>query len=341
MTDLSKEADTLGYAAIVPDCREKLLHNQRIGKVIKRSDTIELRFLHWLMRSQSYRNEVLAGVTGSTVKHTSPSKILAYQFLLPPLIEQGAIASVLDAVDDKIELNQRMNETLEAMARAIFKDWFVDFGPTRAKAEGRAPFLAPDLWSLFPNGLDGNGRPEGWRAGSLLDVCQLKRGYDLPSAQRLPGRYPIISSSGATGFHSTFMAKAPGVVTGRYGTIGEVFFINEPYWPLNTTLYVCDFKGSSYYFVYYTISNLDFRTYSDKGAVPGINRNHLHQAQVVVPPQPIQDAFTQTVAPLWERRNANIAESETLGQLRDLLLPKLMSGEIRVRDAERALETAA
>ena len=81
---------------------------------------------------------------------------------LPPLAEQDAIASILGALDDKIDLNRRMNETLEAMARAIFKDWFVDFGPTRAKMEGRAPYLAPEIWALFPDRLDDEGKPEGW-----------------------------------------------------------------------------------------------------------------------------------------------------------------------------------
>ena len=92
---------------------------------------------------------------------------------LPPLSEQRAIASILGAMDDKIESNRRMNETLEAMARAIFKDWFVDFGPTRAKAEGRAPYLAPELWSLFPNELDEEGKPEGWVIGTLADYALL------------------------------------------------------------------------------------------------------------------------------------------------------------------------
>ncbi len=96
----------------------------------------------------------VAGITGSDL---SQLRIPA-----PPVSEQKAIASVLGALDDKIELNRRMNETLEAMARAIFKDWFVDFGPTRAKLEGRLPYLAPDIWSLFPDRLDEEGKPDGW-----------------------------------------------------------------------------------------------------------------------------------------------------------------------------------
>ena len=141
MTDLSKEADTLGYSAVVPESDFRLLHNQRLGKIIRKSESIELGYLHWLLRSPDYRNEILASYTGSTVKHTSPKKILAYQFLCPPLQEQQQVATVLDSLERKIELNRRMNDTLEAMARAIFKDWFVDFGPT--PRQGRRPRSLP------------------------------------------------------------------------------------------------------------------------------------------------------------------------------------------------------
>ena len=167
MTDLSKEADTLGYSAVVPESDFRLLHNQRLGKIIKKSESIELGYLHWLLRSPNYRNEILASYTGSTVKHTSPKKILAYQFSCPPLKEQRKIVAVLDPLVRKIELNRRMNETLEAMARALFKDWFVDFGPTRAKAEGLVPYLTPELWGLFPHALEVDGKPFGWEVSEI------------------------------------------------------------------------------------------------------------------------------------------------------------------------------
>ena len=176
MTDLSKQADTLGYSAVVPDSDVRLLHNQRLGKVIKKSECIDLGYVHWLLRAPDYRNEILASYTGSTVKHTSPKKILAYQFLRPPLQEQHQVAKVLDSLEHKIELNRRMNETLEKMARAIFKDWFIDLGPTRAKHEGRAPYLAPELWDLFPDALDVEDKPEGWKQGTLANLADSSRG---------------------------------------------------------------------------------------------------------------------------------------------------------------------
>ena len=139
MTDLSKQSDTLGYPAVIPACTDgrRYLHNQRLGKVVPREfGELHHGFLYYLMCSTDYRHEVLASATGTTVKHTSPDRIRQFRFRLPALPEQRAIANVLGTLDDKIELNHRMSETLEAMARALFTSWFVDF-ETGAGEDGR------------------------------------------------------------------------------------------------------------------------------------------------------------------------------------------------------------
>lgn len=122
-----------------------------------------------------------------------------------------------------------------------------------------------------------------WTECELGVFIELKRGYDLPKSARNEGSIPIISSSGFTDYNDKPMVKGPGVVTGRYGTIGEVFYSEEDFWPLNTTLYVVDFKGNDPLFVYYLLQTISYADYTDKAAVPGINRNHLHKAKVKVP----------------------------------------------------------
>ena len=117
----------------------------------------------------------------------------------------------------------------------------------------------------------------------LGDVVNLKRGYDLPRSKRCNGTIPIVSSSGITDYHNVAKEKAPGVITGRYGTIGDVFYVNQDYWPLNTTLYVEDFKGNDPLFISYFLKTIDFDSFAAKSAVPGINRNDLHMADVSVP----------------------------------------------------------
>ena len=122
-----------------------------------------------------------------------------------------------------------------------------------------------------------------WRETKLGEVIELKRGYDLPKRERRPGSVPLVSSSGVTDYHSASKVAGPGVVTGRYGTLGEVFFVPNDFWPLNTTLYVLDFKGNDPRFIGYYLRVIDFHAYSDKAAVPGLNRNHLHEALVWFP----------------------------------------------------------
>ncbi len=124
---------------------------------------------------------------------------------------------------------------------------------------------------------------DGWRETTLGEVITLKRGYDLPKHRRVEGAVPVVSSSGVTDYHSESRVPGPGVVTGRYGTLGKVFFIPDAFWPLNTALYVRDFKGNDPRFISYFLRSLDFSSCSDKAAVPGINRNHLHEEIVRIP----------------------------------------------------------
>ncbi len=124
---------------------------------------------------------------------------------------------------------------------------------------------------------------DGWRETTLGNVITLKRGYDLPQRERRAGSVPLVSSSGITDYHSESKVFGPGVVTGRYGTLGQVFFISDDFWPLNTALYVRDFKGNDPRFISYFLRSLDFSACSDKAAVPGLNRNHLHEEAVRIP----------------------------------------------------------
>ncbi len=356
MTDLSKEADTLGYAAIVPNHNARLLHNQRIGKVVVRSVRASPLFLYWMMRSHEYRNEILASVTGSTVKHTSPTKILAFQFALPNLDEQSAIASILGALDDKIDLNRRMNETLEAMARAIFQDWFVTFGPTRAKQEGRPPYLAPDLWSLFPNRLDDDGKPEGWQAVPLDQIAEFLNGLAL---QKYPGTgvsdLPVIKIAQLRAGHADGGDWASSAIPPQYVVEdGDVLFswsgsliqrvwtggpgaLNQHLFKVTSTRWP---KWLHYFWVDHHLPTFQSIAASKATTMGHIQRHHLSEAETVLGPQAVMDAANEIIAPLFQRMIANAIESRTLAATRDLLLPKLMSGELRVKDAERLAEAA-
>ncbi|MBN4054879.1 restriction endonuclease subunit S [Acidimicrobium ferrooxidans] len=242
----------------------------------------------------------------------------------PPLPEQRRIAAVLGALDDKIELNRKMNRTLEEMAQALFKSWFIDF-------DDHDDLVSSELGPI----------PAGWEVGRLGDVLELKRGYDLPKKRRKVGDVPIISSSGPTGWHDEAKVMGPVVVTGRYGTIGQVFFINRDAWPLNTSLYVRDFKGYPPRFAFHLLERVHWSAYLGKSAVPGVNRNHVHMERIARPPVGFAQEFSEVVEHFWAKHEANKSENTTLADLRDTLLPKLISGEIRIPEAEKTIEEVA
>ncbi len=155
-----------------------------------------------------------------------------------------------------------------------------------------------------------------WIDTTLGDFLTLKRGYDLPKSKRVEGNVPVISSSGYSGVHNKPMIRGPGVVTGRYGTIGQVFYVEEDFWPLNTTLYVDDFKGNSPLFAYYLLQTIDFQAYSDKAAVPGINRNHVHMANIRVPDTFfLQEKIASVLKILEDKISTNKEINQTLEQM--------------------------
>ncbi|HDL3308273.1 TPA: restriction endonuclease subunit S, partial [Mannheimia haemolytica] len=202
MTDLSKQADTLGYPALVPNISgKKMLHNQRIGLVEFLDNELDKEYLYFLMRTKEYRHQILSTATGATVHHTSPSKILDFEFEKPDLQTQKLIAQYLMILEEKIQLNTQTNQTLEAIAQAIFKSWFVDFDPVRAKAQAILDGKTSDeanlsamavfsgkaiedlsqteyqeLWEIadaFPSEFGDEGLPIGWKfnqADNLFDV---------------------------------------------------------------------------------------------------------------------------------------------------------------------------
>ncbi|KJS74860.1 MAG: hypothetical protein JM57_03235 [Comamonadaceae bacterium BICA1-1] len=289
----------------------------------------------------SVREWIVRHAHGATMPNLNTSILSACPFVVPPPAEQRAIAHILGTLDDKIELNRRRNQTLEAMARALFKDWFVDFGPVRAKMEGRDPYLPADLWQIFPDRLDDKGKPEGWGSGRLDDALILQRGFDLPASARTHGVYPVMAASGINGYHDQYMVKGPGITTGRSGVLGRVFLVQCDFWPLNTSLWVKEFKRVSPFYAFELLRCLDFEMFNAGSAVPTLNRNHVHNLPIILPPEQLINAFDRQVMPMRTAQKRNEDECESLAQLRDTLLPKLISGELRITDAEKFLERVA
>lgn len=168
-----------------------------------------------------------------------------------------------------------------------------------------------------------------WKNVELGEVVTLKRGYDLPQQKRVAGTIPIFSSSGINGYHNTAMVKGPGVVTGRYGTIGQVFFADQDFWPLNTTLYVEDFHGNDPEFIYYFLKILDWNSFTSASAVPGINRNTVHKTPVTVPDLGTQQKIAAVLKSLDDRIALNNKINDNLEQQAETLFQNLFIDNAR------------
>lgn len=222
------------------------------------------------------------------------------------------------------------------MAQTLFKSWFVDFDPVKAKMNNEqpewmdAPFLSKEVASLFPEKLVESELgliPEGWGVGELSKLFELHRGFDLPKSNRQDGEYPVYAAGGYHGAHNEFKMEPPGIITGRSGVIGNVYLSLDKYWPLNTTLYVREFRTCGPYYAYHLLRSLDLKSLNSGSAVPSLNRNFVHSTNVCHPDSDVLAKFEEIVTPLFEKMVANNEQNKSLSELRDTLLPKLLSGE--------------
>lgn len=252
---------------------------------------------------------------GAAQDNLSQEKLLSIPLLVPTVAEQRDIADILSAYDDLIENNRRRMELLEVSARHLYEEWFV-----------RLRFPGHEHTKIV------NGVPEGWERKSLGECFVLKRGHDLPEPMRVPGDIPVVSSSGVTGYHNQKKAEGPGVVTGRYGTLGEVHYIDSDYWPHNTALFVSDFKGHSPRIVHACLRYelLRVTAQSNNAAVPGVNRNVIHMFKLIWPSPKLQALLDVYLVPIYRQLTVLRRQIDTLKSARDLLLPRLMSGEVAV-----------
>ena len=306
MTCQTSGGEILGIPAKVPNDGYTYLHNQRIGKVVPTSVNVDKNYLYWLFLSKPFNQWLCATASGSKILHTAPNRIEGFEFALPPLNEQRAIAHVLSALDDKIELNRRMNATLEEMARTLFRSWFVDFEPF------------------------GGVMPNDWRIGKFGDFIErLPVGKKFEQKTVSPtGKVPVLDQgrSGIIGYHD----EEPGVVASPENPI--IVFANHTCYmrlisyPFSAIQNVLPFVGSgvnTLWAYYATVDKQSFIEY--KGHWPDFIIN-----ESVVPPLEVTETFGSLVRPMVEKVLILERENISLSEIRDTLLPKLISGEVRL-----------
>jgi type I restriction enzyme S subunit len=352
MTDMKNNVAILGNTAQIRHSRRFVL-NQRVGCIrVVRPDVLDPQYLYYYSNWSPHVEYLRSRANSGVQVNLSTSSIKEAQITVPSLAEQHAIAAILGTLDAKIELNRRNNETLEAGARAIFKDWFVDFGPTRAKAEGRVPYLAPEIWTRFPDRLDDDDKPMGWKNGCLGDVARNVGESVKPNEMSPDTPYIGLEHMPRHSIALNSWEGAGKVTSGKLAFHRGDFLFGKlrPYFhkvgiaPLDgicsTDILVLGPKTPSIAaFVLSCISTDEFVAYTDQRSggtkMPRTSWEVMARYPLCLPSEQIAQAFQHTVAPMLDRIILNIHEASSLVKTRDLLLPKLMSGEIRIREAEK------
>ena len=319
------------------------------------SEAIDYRFLKYVLLAE--REAFLRFASGTTHQTIYFPEVKAFHVCLPPIDEQRAIAHILGTLDDKIELNRRMNETLEAMARALFKSWFVDFDPVRAKAEGRDPGLPRPLADLFPDSFEDSEMgeiPKGWEAGTLADYASLNP--ESWSKDSYPDMIEYVDLSNtkwgrieSTSMHTRRNApsRAQRVLKPGDTIVGTVRPGNGSYAQVadegltgSTGFAVLRPRTDTYQELIYlagtTPENIERLSHlADGGAYPAIRPDVVLATDVTKPSGQVMERFAGATKPLLAKMAQNQRESRTLAVLRDTLLPRLISGELRVKDVDK------
>ena len=366
-------AGTIGRVAQVTNDILPANTNQAVEIVRPNPDLIFPRFLYYVLRDSKRIQLAQSRVVQSVQANFSLGELSAVELPLPPQEEQRAIAHILGTLDDRIELNRRTNETLEAMARALFKAWFVDFEPVRAKMEGRwqrgqsLPGLPAHLYDLFPDRLvesELGEIPEGWEMQPLSKLLTIIGGgtpktsiedywggeipwfsvVDTPPASNVfvVATEKNITAQGLAGSSARLIPKGTTIISAR-GTVGNLAIagcdmtFNQSCYGLRGT------GGGGDYFVYLTSQQMvdQLKSMAHGSVFSTITRQTFEAIQRPVPPPGVLTAFEGLVRGWFDAILSSVVESRTLAQLRDTLLPKLISGELRVQDAERVFEEAS
>ncbi len=352
-----------GTCAVIPDWLP--VSNCSDLVIVRCGKEIDARFLACFVNSVA-SHHVAAHLVGAVQQHFNVGSARTMRLLLPDIDEQRAIAHILGTLDDKIELNRRMNETLEAIVRALFKSWFVDFDPVRATAEGRDPGLPKHIADLFPDSFEDSELgeiPKGWKTQPFADTVEIIGGGTPKTS--VPGYWngsipwfsvvdapcdgdvwvvdtdKKITQAGADNSSTRVLPEGTTIISAR-GTVGRIALVGVPM-AMNQSCYglrgKIDSKG---FFTYFRTRELveSLKRHAHGSVFDTITRDTLAGVTVASPGATLIRTFEGVIGPTMERMRKSLLESSRLTAMRDALLPKLISSELRVRDTERFIQPA-
>ncbi|WP_275630835.1 restriction endonuclease subunit S [Psychromarinibacter halotolerans] len=357
LLNITGDGVTFGRCCLAPDAALPAVVNQHVAIIRPDRARLSPGFLLSFLTHPEAKPYIESFNAGGSRRAITKGHIENFEIPLPPIAEQEAIAALLQALDDKIELNRRMSATLEEMARALYRSWFVDFDPVHARALGQSPaHMDPTAAALFPDSFGPDGLPKGWERRSLDDIVDFLNGAALQKfppedgAESLPVikiaelRSGITSKSGRAGLQvpEKYKISDGDVLFSWSGSLLQKVWTEGP-GALNQHLFKVSSEVVPKWFHFFAVDQHmeEFRQVAaSKATTMGhIQRHHLKEAMIAMPEDDaVVAAAGELIGPAFERAISADLESQTLATLRDSLLPRLMSGELRIREAEKRVE---
>jgi type I restriction enzyme S subunit len=354
LLNITGDGITFGRACMVPKDVLPACVNQHVSIIRLDPQRADAGYVLAFLTHPEVKSYIESFNAGGSRRAVTKGHIESFRLPLPPLSEQRAIGDILDTFDNKIELNRRMNETLEAIARLLFKSWFVDFDPVRAKVEGHDSGLPSPIANLFPDSFEDSELgeiPTGWEVCGLNEIARFLNGLALQKYPPKNGRsLPVIkiaqlragntngADSASADLEADYIVEDGDVLFSWSGSLECILWaggrgaLNQHLFKVTSTDYP---KWLYYLWIHQHLSDFRHIAAAKATTMGHIQRHHLSQAKVLLPPQNLLSAVDQYIRPLIEAIPKNRTQIRTLENLRNLLLPKLISGGIRIEDVTR------
>jgi type I restriction enzyme S subunit len=289
--------------------------NQHIFKALPNAEKVSDEFFYWIMLHAI--EEIAGAAQGSTMKHVTGKEFRAFNVLLPPADEQAKISQVLAAVQRAIEAQEKIIQTTTELRTNLMQKLFAEgLHGEPQKETKRGPV------------------PERWTVDRFDAFCVLQRGFDITKKQQVPGVVPVVSSGGVSSYHNKAKVPGPGVVIGRKGSLGTVHYIEEDFWPHDTTLWVKDFKGNNPRFTSYFLETLNLKSFDTGAANPTLNRNIVHAETVAFPSAAEQEQIAKALASIEQKGAVHEQKKAALTGLLKSMLTELMNAKTRVHEID-------
>ena len=306
---------TLNRYALIPNGFRGCL-GRRMALIRTDPRRVDVRFLLYYFFTEEWRAVIRKNMlTGATVDRIPLTSFPDFPVKAPQLSVQQRIADVLSAYDKLIENNQRRIQILETMARALYREWFVEF---RFPGHEKLPRVVSPLGDI----------PQGWETKKLGDIIELKYGKALKKTNRCDGECPVFGSSGIVGYHDKSLVKGPGIIVGRKGNVGSVFWSDEDFFVIDTAYYVT--SSVPLRFLFYDLQTKNF--INNDAAVPGLNRHQAYALEILTPPPPLIERFCKLADNFEHQASTLRCQIQNLRCTRDLLLPRLLSGQVALAE---------